>query len=504
MTYAIELRNICKSFPGAKANDDISLGIEKGEIRALVGENGAGKTTLMKILYGLYQPDSGEIYINEQQRVFKSPLEAIKQGLGMVHQHFMLFSELSVIENIIYGMEPHQAGFIQKNQAKQEVIKLSRQYNLEVDPDARVGDLPVGVRQRVEILKALYRQAEILIFDEPTAVMTPQEQVKFFEVLRNLAHQGKTIIFISHKLNEAMEISDNITVMRLGKVTALLKTADTNSTEICRYMVGRDVLFKLDRVEYSPGQVVLSVKNLNVFDKENIQVVKNVSFDIREGEIVGIAGVAGNGQDELIKALTGLSEANYIFGQISLNGKDVTQSLNSERRENGLSYIPEDRYTVGLALQAKVSENLVLGYLDEPMISNGAVMSRTGLQKFSQDLVKKYNIKTSNVFEAASNLSGGNLQKVVVARELHHESKILIAEQPTSGVDVVSIEFIHRFILEHRARKNAILLVSTELSEIMALSDHILVMYEGEIVGEVTRQDADENKIGLMMAGIKV
>lgn len=503
MSYAIELKNISKSFGEVKANQDISLAIEKGEIRALVGENGAGKTTLMKILYGLYQPDSGEIFINGKKKVFRSPLDAIREGLGMVHQHFMLFSDLTVVENVIYGMEPQRSGFILKKQAREEVVRLSEQYRLEVDPDAKVGDLPVGVRQRVEILKALYRQAEILIFDEPTAVLTPQEQVKFFEVLRRLAGMGKTIIFITHKLNEVMQVSDQISVMRHGKVTALLKTAETSTTEVCRYMVGRDVLFDLERSEHRPGKVVLSVKDLNVFDRDNLQVLKDVSFEVREGEIVGIAGVAGNGQDELIKVLTGLSESNYIFGQITLNGEDITCASNAKCRMQGLSYIPEDRATVGLALQGTVAENLALGYLEDPAISKGMLIDGAGLRKFSQGLVEAYNIKTSNVFESASNLSGGNLQKLVAARELNHESKFLIAEQPTRGVDVGSIEMIHRYILAHRDKGNAILLVSTELSEIMALSDCILVMYGGEIIGQVSHDSANQEEIGLMMAGIR-
>ncbi|MCE5206773.1 MAG: ABC transporter ATP-binding protein, partial [Chloroflexi bacterium] len=487
---------------GIKANDNISFAIEKGEIRALVGENGAGKTTLMKILYGIYQPDTGEIEINGVHHVFHSPLDAIKSGLGMVHQHFMLFSQLSVVDNIIFGMEPQLAGFIKKNQAKQDVIRLSQLYHLEVDPDAKVGDLPVGVRQRVEILKTLYRHAEILIFDEPTAVLTPQEQVKFFEVLHTLASQGKTIIFITHKLNEVLSVSDNITVMRLGKVTAQLKTSETNVEVISRYMVGREIQFALERDKIDPGNVVLSVRNLCVFDKENIQVLNNVSFDVREGEIIGIAGVAGNGQDALIRSISGLSEANYSFGRILLNGEEITNSSNWERREDGMAYIPEDRSTVGLALQANVAENLLLGYMDDPEISNGILINRVGLQKFSQQLVEKYNVKTSDVFEPASNLSGGNLQKLIVAREMEHNSKFLIAEQPTRGVDIGSIELIHEFILKQRSMKNAILLVSTELSEVLALSDRILVMFEGRIIGEMEHDDADEHRIGLMMAGI--
>jgi simple sugar transport system ATP-binding protein len=503
MSYAIEMKNISKRFPGVKANDDVSIAIAAGEIRALVGENGAGKTTLMNILYGLYQPDSGEIFINGLQKHFNSPLDAIASGLGMVHQHFMLFPNLTVVENIIYGMEPEKAGLINKRLARNEIIRLSEQYNLAVNPDAKIEDLPVGVLQRVEILKALYRQAEILIFDEPTAVLTPQEQVEFFKVLRTLASQGKTIVFITHKLNEVMEISDNITVMRLGKITAELKTENTDQAEICQFMVGRDVLFDLDRPNIEPGNIVFSVENLNVFNKDNIQVVQDVSFEIREGEIVGIAGVAGNGQDELVQVITGLSKANYIFGYLTLNGEDITNADNNTRRQNGLAYIPEDRYSVGLALQANVAENLMLGFLDDPQIGEGMMIKKQGLRAFSQDLVDQFRVKVSNVFETTANLSGGNLQKLVVAREMHHQSKLLIAEQPTRGVDIGSTEFIRKYILKQREFGNAVLLISTELSEIMSLSDRILVIYEGQIMGEVSYEDADENKIGLMMAGIR-
>lgn len=503
MTKAIKLRNISKSFGDVKANDNISLAVDKGEIRALVGENGAGKTTLMNILYGLYQPDSGDIFIKGEKRRFKSPLDAIHQGLGMVHQHFMLFSKLSVLENIIYGMEPSRAGFIDKARAREEVLQLSKTYNLVVNPDAKVANLSVGVRQRVEILKALYREAEILIFDEPTSVLTPQEQGTFFKVLRRLAKQGKTIIFITHKLNEVMEISDNISVMRDGKITAFLETEKTNTREICRHMVGRDVLFELDQDAVEPGQVVLEVNHLNMFDEDLTQVLRGVSFKVREGEIVGISGVAGNGQEELIRAITGLAEDFRITGSISMNGREITRAPVSERRKNGLSYIPEDRTATGLALPAKVSENLIMGYFDRPLISRGPLLNHKGIREFSRELVETYSIKTSSVTEAVANLSGGNLQKVIVGRELHHKSKFLVAEQPTRGVDVGSIEFIHRFLLDHRKEGNAILLVSTELNEIMSLSDRILVMYEGKIIGEVSRNEADRNEIGLMMAGVR-
>lgn len=504
MPYAIELKRISKYFPGVKANDAISLAVERGKILALVGENGAGKTTLMKILYGLYQPDEGEIYIEGQRHQFQSPLDAIKSGLGMVHQHFMLFSDLTVVENIIYGMEPKKAGFLKKAEARALVTELSCQYKLDVDPNARVGDLPVGVRQRVEILKALYRQAKILIFDEPTAVLTPQERVKFFDVLHNLARdEDKTIIFISHKLNEVLEISDRVSVMRHGKITANLITAETNALEISRYMVGRDIDFNLERSYSEAGQTVLDVQKLNVFNKDNLPVVKDLSLNVCAGEIVGIAGVAGNGQDELIRALTGLSDANYVFGKVYLNGKEISTATNQQRRAMGLSYIPEDRNTLGLAIQAEVAENLSLGYWNRPEICKKGILQRAGLEAFSKELVNEFQIKTSDVHEATSNLSGGNLQKIVVAREVHHGSRLLIAEQPTRGVDVGSIELIHRYLLRQRAEQKAILLVSTELSEIMALSDRILVMFEGGIAGELDHESATEERLGLLMAGIK-
>lgn len=503
MEYAIELRKISKSFPGVKANDCISLKVKPGEIHAIVGENGAGKTTLMKILYGLYQPDSGEIRINGDKCVFHSPLDAIKKGLGMVHQHFMLFQELSVVENIIYGMEPNLAGFIDLNKARQEVATISNQYNLDVKPDAIVGDLPVGVKQRVEILKALYRRAQIIIFDEPTAVLTPQEQTGFFAILRNLASQGKSIIFITHKLNEVMEISDNVTVMRLGKITANLKTSETDVFEISRNMVGKDILFELDREEVELGKEVLKITDLNVFNYENVHVIKDINMQLYEGEIVGLAGVAGNGQNELIKAITGSSDANYIFGEIFLNGMSILSESIGNRRKQGLSYIPEDRSETGLALQASVSENLLLGNLDNQDLNQNGLINQRNLEKFSLELRDDFMIKTSDVFEKAANLSGGNLQKVVVAREMTNNSKLLIAEQPTRGVDIGAIKLIHIFLLEQRKKGNAILLVSTEMNEILSLSDRILVMFEGRIIGEVSREQADENKLGLMMAGIK-
>ncbi len=501
MSYAIELRGIVKRFPGVLANDHIDLQVEKSEIRALVGENGAGKTTLMRILYGLYRPDEGEIYLNGEKAVFHSPMEAIRAGLGMVHQHFMLFPSLSVSENIIYGSEITKAGFVDIDTAHKRVEELADRYGLRVDPKARVGTLPVGVRQRVEILKMLYRDAKTLILDEPTAVLTPQERDGLFTILRELARQERTIIFITHKLNEVMDISDNATVLRGGRVSGTLKTADTSPEEISRLMVGREVLFRIQKTSSETGKTVLNVENLEVQNETGRRLVREVSFDVRQGEIVGIAGVAGNGQTELVEALTGLRKTDG--GTVSMQGRDITHGSVEERRLAGLTYIPEDRGHVGLALNASVSDNLIMGYQRSEPISRKLILSYPSIREFSQKLIERFAIKVSQAREKTANLSGGNLQKVVLARELGHNSALLVAEQPTRGVDVGSIEFIHQELLNYRQAGKGILLISAELSEIRSLSDRILVMYEGEIVGELDPDDPEttEERLGLYMAG---
>lgn len=501
MTYAIELRGIVKRFPGVLANDHIDMQVEKREIRALVGENGAGKTTLMRILYGLYQPDEGEILLSGKKQVFHSPMDAIRAGLGMVHQHFMLFPSLSVSENIIYGSEITRGGFVDTDSAHKRVQQLADQYGLRVDPKARVGSLPVGVRQRVEILKMLYRDAQTLILDEPTAVLTPQERDGLFEILRELVNQNRTIIFITHKLNEVMDISDNATVLRGGKVSGTLKTSETTPEEISRLMVGREVLFRIQKSETTIGKPVLEVENLEVKNEVGRKLVRDISLDIRQGEIVGIAGVAGNGQTELVEALTGLRKTDS--GSVLLQGSDITHAPVNDRRQAGLTYIPEDRGHVGLATDASVSDNLIMGYQREQPISRNLLLSNPSIREFSRGLIDRFAIKVSRIREKTANLSGGNLQKVVLARELAHDSALLIAEQPTRGVDVGSIEFIHQELLNFRKAGKAILLVSAELSEIRSLSDRILVMYEGEIVGQLDPKDpaTTEEKLGLYMAG---
>lgn len=501
MTYAVELRGITKRFPGVLANDHIDLAIEPGEIRALVGENGAGKTTLMRILYGLYQPDEGEIYVQGKRVTFQSPLDAIQAGLGMVHQQFMLFPSLTVAENVIYGAEPTKAGFVDREAAVARVEALATQYGLRVDPRAKVGRLPVGVRQRVEILKTLYRNAEILILDEPTAVLTPQEWEALLVILKGLAAQGKTILFITHKLNEVMSVSDRATVLRNGRVTGTLETAKTSPEEISRLMVGRDVLLNVEKSPPRPGEPILRVDDLTVVGEEGRRLVDRVSFQVRRGEIVGIAGVAGNGQTELIEALTGLRPVSG--GRITLSGREITHAPVAARREAGLAYVPEDRVERGVALDASVAENLIMGYQWRPPISQNAVLRPQGIREHAARLIERYAVKVAGQSDPASNLSGGNLQKLVLARELSHEAPLLIAEQPTRGVDVGSIEFIHRRLVEYRDKGHAILLVSAELSEIMSLSDRILVMYEGKIVGELPAAEATEETLGLLMAGAR-
>lgn len=495
----IELRDITKRFPGVVANNHINLAVDKGEIRALVGENGAGKTTLMRILYGEYQPDEGEILLRDKKVVFHSPLDAIRAGLGMVHQHFMLFNSLSVYENVIYGAEPAQLGFINPRAARERVNALVEQYGLRVDPAARVGQLAVGVRQRVEIIKTLYRNAAILILDEPTAVLTPQEKDDLFVILRKLAASGKTILFITHKLNEVMEISDRATVLRNGQVITTLDTRATNQNEIARHMVGRSVLLRVEKPKITTGETLLQVENLQVQDERGKLAVRDISFQVRAGELVGIAGVAGNGQTELIEALVGLRAPRA--GRILLRGVDVTRKSVAERRARGVAYIPEDRGRVGLALDAALDENLLMGYETDARYSQRGLLRFNAIRDFAQGLVSQYAIKTANVRERATNLSGGNLQKTVVAREMTHDAPVLIAEQPTRGVDIGSIEFIHQQLVEYQQRGHAILVVSAELSEIMSLADRILVMYEGRIVGETPASEATEHGLGMWMTG---
>jgi simple sugar transport system ATP-binding protein len=502
MNYHVELRGITKRFPGVLANDNIDLAVKRGEIRAIVGENGAGKSTLMSILYGLYQPDEGEIYIHGKPVEFSSPIDAIAAGVGMVHQHFMLFPSLSVTDNVIYGAEPTRGTLIDQKGGRQRVQALAEQYDLQVDPDRKVGNLPVGVQQRVEILKALYRQADLLILDEPTAVLTPQEREGLFRILRKLRDEQKTIIFITHKLQEVMELSDNATILRNGKVTANLRTAETSPVEITNHMVGREVLLRVDKAPAAPGAKVLEVEDLSLRDERDVAILQNVSFHVRSGEIVGIAGVSGNGQEELIQILAGLRAADR--GRVTLAQNNITGSTVGQRRAAGMAYIPEDRAEVGLALDVSVAENMLLGYQRTPQFSGRWGLLRLGaLTRWARSLAENFEVKTAAVSERASNLSGGNMQKLILAREFSHQSPLIIAEQPTRGVDVAAIENIHRRLIEYRDAGHAILLVSADLNEILSLSDRIYVMFAGQLVGELPGAQATEHKLGLLMAGIR-
>ena len=498
MAFELEVRGIVKRFSNLVANDHISLAVEPGEIRAIVGENGAGKTTLMNILYGLHQPDEGEIYIRGQRVEFRSPSDSIRAGLGMVHQQFMLFPSLTVAENVIYGFEPTRHGFIDRKAAYQKINELTGQYELNVDATLRVGNLPVGIRQKVEILKALFRQASILILDEPTAVLTPQERDGLFRILHSLSAQGKTILFITHKLNEVMEISDNATVLRNGRVTAELHTKDTNPGEITKYMVGRDVLLEVNKPPQQAKAEILKLESVVTKNEFGKELLKGISFQVKGGEILGIAGVSGNGQSELVEVIMGLRPLDG--GQIHLNGQEIRRLPLTERRK-AISYIPEDRVGVGSAIGASVSENLIMGTQTQAPISKNGFLKLNGIAQVARSLIDQFGIKVSQIAESISHLSGGNLQKVVVARELTHGYPLLIADQPTRGLDVSSIEFIYQQLLDYRAQGKAILLISADLNEIMSLSDRILVMYEGQIAGEISGESANEETLGLMMTG---
>ncbi|HEY7832981.1 MAG TPA: ABC transporter ATP-binding protein [Ktedonobacterales bacterium] len=497
---AIEMRGITKQFPGVLANDQVDFGVRRGEIHALVGENGAGKTTLMNILYGLIRPDSGEILVNGQVARIQGPRDAIAQGIGMVHQHFMLIPVLTVNENIMLGREPVSNGFYDTNEARRKIAELTQRYGLALDPDARIGDLPVGLQQRVEIVKVLYRGADILILDEPTGVLTPQESTELFRVLRGLVREnGKTVIFISHKLKEVLEISDRITVMRRGRVVGHLATPETTEQEIARMMVGRDVLLRVEKKPAQPGAVALAVEELTASSDQDVPVLRGVSFELRRGEILGIAGVEGNGQSELVEVLAGTRRATG--GRVLLDGREITNLSAREIRRLGLSHIPEDRRGAGLVLAYSVEENLVLGRQRSPQFSwRGVVLKLQDMMAWAKRLITEFDIRTPSPETLARNLSGGNQQKIIVAREIASGPKVLLAAQPTRGVDIGAIEFIHRRLVAQRDDGAAVLLVSAELDEIRSLSDRIAVMYEGKIVS-VEPSDAPEERLGLLMTG---
>ena len=500
--YAVEMHNISKQFPLVLANDDVTFSVQKGEIHALVGENGAGKSTLMNILYGLLHSDSGTIAVNGKAAHFLGPGDAIAQGIGMVHQHFMLIPPLTVAENVVLGQEPSKRGFVDKASANQTVKALSDQYGLKVDPTAKVETLSVGIEQRIEIIKVLYRGAEILILDEPTAVLTPQEVDELFEILGSLREQGKTIIFITHKLQEVMAVANTVTVMRRGKVVGTVSTQDTTRQDIATMMVGRQVLFRVERTQAEPGEVVLMVKDLNALDNKDLPALRDISFSVREGEILGIAGVEGNGQTELVEVLTGLRKAQS--GQVELNGQVITNYSPRLIREKGTGHIPEDRHRRGLVLDFTVAQNMVLGiHYRKPFVRHLGldVINFGPIREKAQRLLKEFDIRPPDHENLAGNLSGGNQQKVIVAREFDQNPKLLIAAQPTRGIDVGSIEFIHQRLLQARDKGKAVLLISADLEEILSISDRIAVMYEGQIVGTLEPAEATEERLGLMMTG---
>jgi general nucleoside transport system ATP-binding protein len=496
--HLLETKKITKRFPGVLANDQVDMHLDEGEILAILGENGAGKTTLLNIIYGLYNQDEGEIFINGNLTTIDNPHDAINLGIGMVHQHFMLVPVFTVTENMILGSEVARFGLLDLKMARKKILELSDTYGLEVNPDAVVENIPVGVQQRVEILKALFRDARILILDEPTAVLTPQEIKDLFRIMRELKRQGVSIIFITHKLKEVMEIADRIMVMRRGQVVGETRPEETNQNNLANMMVGREVLLSVEKEPAQPETPVLEVRELLVRDEDRA-TVDHVSFQVKAGEILGVAGVQGNGQTELVETITGLRPADS--GNILLDGKKMPLANPRALVENGLAHIPEDRQKHGLVLNYPITDNLVLCTYYQPPFTKGLTRNDEAIEKNAEQLIQEFDIRTPSPFVPASNLSGGNQQKVIVARELSREVKVLIANQPTRGLDVGSIEYIHRTLVQMRDEGAGILLVSAELDEIMSLADRIAIMYEGKIVATLDAAEATREELGLLMAG---
>jgi general nucleoside transport system ATP-binding protein len=507
----VEMRHISKSFPGIKANDDISLQLKKGEIHALLGENGAGKSTLMSILFGLYIPDSGEIFVQGKPATIKNPNDATKLGIGMVHQHFMLIDCFTGLENIILGAEPvDRLGVLHPKKVRAEIEALCQHYHFGVDLDQKVQDMPVGMQQKVEILKMLYRKTEILIFDEPTAVLTPQEIDELMNSFRELVKEGKTILFISHKLNEIMDVADRVTILRKGKVVDTVNVKDTNVQALSRMMVGRDVQLVVQKKPCEPKKTILSVRNLSIYShSKHKEVVKNVSFDVREGEITCIAGIEGNGQTELIYALTGLEKARsgkIYLRNVNENGEDIELEHFSVRKRNevGVAHIPEDRHRYGLILDFDLQSNMVLERYYQNPYSHLGWINRQAIHSYSEKIVSQYDVRSGRGSQSiVRDMSGGNQQKAIVGRELDRRTPLLIACQPTRGLDVGAIEYIHNQIVKARDEDKGVLLLSLELEEVMNLSDRILVMYEGEIVADLNPKDITLQELGLYMSGAK-
>ena len=500
----LELKNINKSFGHVQANKNINLKITQGTIHGIIGENGAGKSTLMSIVYGLYQADSGTISVSGKEIKLKSPRDSIESGIGMVHQHFMLVENFTVLENIVLGFEGEFVFGEKLKKAKQDLKNLCDTYKLNIDLDSVISDLSVGFRQRVEILKSLYRGAEIFILDEPTGVLTPQEVDELFKILRSLKEEGKTIVLITHKLNEIMDLTSEVSVMRQGEVVGHTKTIDTNKEKLAEMMVGRSVLLRLNKAEAKLGDVVFKVENLTVKDDLDVTRVKNVNLEIRAGEILGLAGVTGNGQTELLEALSGIRKVES--GAIYLNDEKISDKDNlldpRELKEKGLAHVPEDRQRMGLVTDFKAYENLIFGYHDQEPYSKSSILKDNDILSYSQKVMEEYDVRPRSPQLITSNFSGGNQQKIILSRELNENPKILLVGQPTRGVDIGAIEFIHQRLIDMRDKGAAILLVSVELDEVLSLSDRILVMFDGNIVGERINKDVTDRELGLLMAGV--
>lgn len=505
MDYIIEMLDITKDFPGIRANDHITLQIKKGEIHALLGENGAGKSTLMSVLFGLYQPDGGCIKVNGKEVKINGPLDANALGIGMVHQHFKLVHNFTVLQNIVLGKEDLKHGFLEMKKARKKVLELSEKYHLSVDPDALISDITVGMQQRVEILKMLYRDNDILIFDEPTAVLTPQEIDELMAIMKGLVEEGKSIVFITHKLNEIKAVADRCSVLRRGKYIGTVDVKDTDKEALSEMMVGHKVQLTVEKAEAKPSDVVLDVKNLTVKDKKqghSKDVIKDVSLQVRKGEIVCIAGIDGNGQTELVEAITGMNKVDS--GTILLKGEDITKKTIRYRNTHGMSHIPEDRHKHGLVLDYSLEDNLVLQNYFEAEFQKHGFIKKDSVAKYAETLIHKFDIRSGQGAETITrSMSGGNQQKAIIARELTKSHELLVAVQPTRGLDVGAIEFIHKQIVKERDEGAAVLLVSLELEEVMNLSDRILVIYEGEIVGELNPKETTVQELGLYMAGSK-
>lgn len=501
--YIIEMLNITKDFPGIRANDNITLQLRKGEIHALLGENGAGKSTLMSILFGLYQPTSGVIKKNGQEVKINTPNDANDLNIGMVHQHFKLVECFSVLDNIILGVEPTRGLFLEKKKAREKVLELSNKYGLKVDPDALVSDITVGMQQRTEILKMLYRDNEVLIFDEPTAVLTPQEIEELMKIMKSLAKEGKSILFITHKLNEIMEVADRCTIIRKGKYIGTVDIKDTTKEELSRMMVGRNVSFSVDKKPSTPGETVLKVEHMTVPSKAHSNnAVKDVSFNVRRGEIVCIAGIDGNGQSEFVQGLTGLE--NIIGGTITFCGKDISHASIRDRSKAGMSHIPEDRHKHGLVLDYSLEQNMVLQRYWAPEFQKHGFIKSKAVRDHAVRLIEQYDVRSGQgPVTITRSMSGGNQQKAIIAREIDKAPELLVAVQPTRGLDVGAIEYIHKQLVAQRDSGKAVLLVSLELDEVMDVSDRILVMYEGELVGQLDPKKVTVEELGLYMAGAK-